>query len=345
VSRWAAVLAGGSGTRFWPLSTGAKPKQMLSLSGDAPLLVQTADRLAGLVPPERVLIVTGKSLLTETRRLLPHIPPENVLAEPRAASTAPALAWATSVAQQQDAEAAVLSLHADWYVGDDAQFRKTAALALDVAERHDVLVTVGVKPTRPETGYGYIIPGDVLEGEARHVKEFIEKPDAQRAVQLVQSGALWNSGLFAWTARRFLDETLAVAHELAPHVEMLVGGEVEQFFTTVTPVAVDVSHFERSRHVACVPGRYPWDDVGTWAALGRVRREDESGNVLVGDVFQRGARGCVVWADHGTIVLDGVADLVVVNANGVTLVTTKAGAADLKQLLGDLPIKIRRLTE
>jgi mannose-1-phosphate guanylyltransferase len=242
---------------------------MLSLAGDAPLLVQTAHRLAGFVPPERVLIVTGKSLLTETRRLLPHIPPDNVLAEPRAASTAPALAWATAVAQQQDAEAAVLSLHADWYVGDDALFRETAALALDVAERH----------------------------------------------------------------------------ELAPHLELLEGGEVEQFFTTVTPVAVDVSHFERSRHVACVPGRYPWDDVGTWAALGRVRKEDASGNVLVGNVFQRGARGCVVWADHGTIVLDGVADLVVVNANGVTLVTTKEGAADLKQLLGDLPIKIRRLTE
>jgi mannose-1-phosphate guanylyltransferase len=345
VSRWAAVLAGGSGTRFWPLSTSAKPKQMLSLSGDAPLLTQTADRLVGLVPPERILVITGKTLQSETRRLLPQIPPQNVLAEPRAASTAPALVWATAVAQRQDSEATVLSLHADWYVGDDALFRKTASLALDVAERHDVLVTVGVVPTRPETGYGYIVPGDVLEDEARRVKEFIEKPDAQRALQLMESGALWNSGLFAWTAQRFRAETLAVAHELAPHLEKLHGGDVERFFSDVTPVAVDVSHFERSHRVACVPGRYPWDDVGTWAALGRVREEDESGNVLVGDVFQRRARGCVAWADHGAIVLDGVADLVVVNANDVTLVTTKERAAGLKDLLGDLPPEIRRLTE
>lgn len=318
---------------------------MLSLSGDEPLLVQTANRLAGLVPPERILIITGKTLQSETRRLLPQIPPQNVLAEPRAASTAPALVWATAVAHQQDNEATVLSLHADWYVGDDALFRKTASLALDVAERHDVLVTVGVMPTRPDTGYGYIVPGDVLEDEARHVKEFVEKPDAQRAMQLMESGALWNSGLFAWTAHRFRTETQAVAHEIAPHLETLDGGDVEQFFTDVTPVAVDVSHFERSHRVACLPGRYPWDDVGTWAALGRVREEDQSGNVLVGDVFQRHAQSCVAWADHGAIVLDGVADLVVVNANNVTLVTTKERAAGLKELLGDLPIDIRRLTE
>jgi mannose-1-phosphate guanylyltransferase len=318
---------------------------MLSLLGDSPLLVQTASRLEGLVPPERILIITGRPLQDETRRLLPQIPPENVLAEPRAASTAPALVWATAVAEQQDSTATVLSLHADWYVGDDALFRKTASLAMDVAEKHDVLVTVGVEPTRPETGYGYILPGDKLEGEAKRVQEFIEKPDAERAVHLMNSGALWNSGLFAWTAQRFLAETQAVAHEVAPHMEALLRGDVEAFFAAVIPVAVDVSHFERSERVACVPGRYPWDDVGTWAALGRVRDEDESNNVLVGDVFQRRAEGCVIWAERGAIVLDGVADLVVVHANGVTLVTTKERSAHLKNLIDELPEEIRRLTQ
>ncbi len=345
MSRWAAVLAGGSGTRFWPLSTGSKPKQMLALAGNEPLLNQTAERLDGLVPPDRTLIITGQALQSETRRMLPQIPPENILAEPRAASTAPALVWASSLAQRQDSEASILSLHADWYVGDDELFRKTASLALDVAEQHDVLVTVGVQPTRPETGYGYIIPGEVLEGQARRVEKFIEKPDTLSAAQLVDSGALWNSGLFAWTADRFLAETRAVAREIAPHIQHLDDGDVEQFFAAVTPIAVDVSHLERSDRVACVPGRYPWDDVGTWAALGRVRDEDESGNVIVGNAYQQQAERCVIWADRDAVVLDGVSDLVVVNANGVTLVTTRDRSARLKDLLGNLPEDIGRLTQ
>ena len=343
MTHWAAVLAGGSGTRFWPLSTNARPKQMLSLAGAAPLIRQTIDRLHGLVAPEQTLIITGKPLVDETRRILPNIPPENVLAEPRAASTAPALAWATSVAGERDADATVLSLHADWFVGDDGLFRQTALRALDAARRHDVLVTVGIQPTRPDTGYGYILPGDDLDDDVKQVRGFVEKPGADRASELITAGALWNSGLFAWTHERFSDETLRHAPELAPHLDMLTLGDVEGFFAAVTPIAVDVSHFERSQRIACVPGRFPWDDVGTWAALGRVRKEDGSGNVLVGGVFHRQADGCVVWADDGAVVLDGVSDLVVVQANGVTLVTTKQRSSHLKDLLKEMPEAIREL--
>jgi mannose-1-phosphate guanylyltransferase len=343
MTNWAAVLAGGSGTRFWPLSTNARPKQMLSLAGTTPLIRQTIDRLHGLVAPEHTLIITGRALVEETRRVLPSIPSQNVLAEPRAASTAPALAWATSVAGERDADATVLSLHADWFVGDDELFRQAALRALNAAQRHDVLVTVGIEPTRPEVGYGYILPGDALDEDVMQVRGFVEKPGVDRASELITAGALWNSGLFAWTHKRFAAETQQVAPELAPHMALLSGGDVEGFFTAVTPIAVDVSHFERSQRVACVPGRFPWDDVGTWAALGRVRSEDASGNVLVGDVFQRQADGCVVWADSGAVVLDGVSDLVVVQANGVTLVTTKQRSTQLKDLLKEMPETIRGL--
>jgi len=343
VSRWAAVLAGGSGTRFWPLSTPSRPKQFLPLSSDRPLLLDTVLRLEGLIPPERILIITGAPYADATRALLDRLPPENVLGEPRAASTGPALAWGTSVAASRDPNASVLSLHADWHVGDDEAFRRTATLALDVAERHDVLVTVGVVPTRPDVGYGYIRRGEPLDQDAWRVERFVEKPDAARAAKLIAEGALWNSGLFAWPAARFAAETEAHAPEMAPHLERLRAGDVEGFFGAVTPIAVDVSHYERSRRVAVVPGAFPWDDVGTWAALGRVRPEDADGNVAVGTTVLRDARGNVVWAEDGPVVVDGVSDLVVVRANGVTLVTTRERAQHLKSLLEALPDDLREL--
>ncbi len=343
MSNWAAVLAGGSGTRFWPLSTPSRPKQMLHLSDDQSLLVSTVRRLEGLIPPERVLIITSKSLTAETRRLLPDIPAENVLAEPRAASTAPALTWATSVAAQRDPSASVLSLHADWHVGDDALFRKTAVQALEVAERHNMLVTVGIVPTRPDPGYGYIQPGEPLEGDGNRVAAFLEKPDVARAQTLIDAGALWNSGMFAWTATQFFTETVTHAPEIAPHLDKLESNDIDAFFEDVTAIAIDVSHFERSERVACVPGRFPWDDVGTWAALGRVRTADDAENVLVGQTFQRDANGCLAWAADGAVVIEGVSDLVVVQANGVTLVTTKERCTTLKNLLDVLPPEIRSL--
>lgn len=345
MSRWATVLAGGSGTRFWPLSTSRTPKQMLSLAGRDPLLVQSVRRLAGLVPPDRIVVVTAAHLCDATRRLLPEIPPARVLGEPRAASTGPALAWATSVAAASDPDATILSLHADWFVGDDAQFRATAARALDAAERLDTLVTVGIVPTRPDTGYGYIRPGAALGGDARKVDQFIEKPDPARARTLVTEGALWNSGMFAWTAKRFEIETRAHAPEISAHLSKLARGDVEEFFSGVTPIAIDLSHFERSTNVAVVPASFPWDDVGTWAALARVHPVDGAGNVVVGDGFAHETAGSVVWSDDGPAVLFGVKDVVVVRANGVVLVTTKEHAARLKDLLATLPRNLRDLPE
>jgi mannose-1-phosphate guanylyltransferase len=343
MSRWAAVLAGGSGTRFWPLSTPQEPKQMLPLAGAEPLLRQAVRRLAGLVPSDNVLIVTGASLAARTAALLPEVPAGNVLVEPVARSTGPALTWATTVAAQRDPAASVLSLHADWYVGDDTAFRAAAGAALDVAERHDTLVTVGVVPSRPDVGYGYIVAGEPLAGSARRVARFVEKPDAARAAALIAQGALWNSGLFAWTAARFFAETAAVAPEIAPHVDRLRRGDVAGFFAAVQAIAVDVSHFERSRRVALVPGAFPWDDVGTWAALLRVRPRDAGGNVVVGEVTARDSRDCVVWSAEGPVVVDGLHNVVVVRAHGVTLVTTVERAEHLKALLDALPAPVRRL--
>jgi mannose-1-phosphate guanylyltransferase len=338
--RWAVVLAGGSGTRFWPLSTPDNPKQLLPLAGSGSTAEESIERLSGLVPRDRILVVTGAGLADRIRERL-NLPAQNVLVEPRAASTAPALIWATVEAQRRDQDAEVLSLHADWAVGDAAEFRRTADVALTTARLFERLVTVGVVPSRPETGYGYIVPGPPLGDGARMVARFSEKPDAATALDLMAAGALWNSGLFAWTADRLLHEVAAHTPEVAPHLATLRSGDVARFFREVTPISIDVGLLERSASVAVVSGAFAWDDVGTWQALTRVRPKDPSGNVLVGNAFAHDSEDCIVWSERDTIVLSGVRDLIVVQANGRILVMPSERASSIKQLLDVLPPDIR----
>jgi mannose-1-phosphate guanylyltransferase len=336
VSTWAAILAGGSGTRFWPLSTPERPKQFLPLTSDRPLLAQTVARLHGLVPPERMLILTGPSLVDRVAATVPEIPHGNIFAEPRAASTAPALAWAAHWIAKHDPGGEMLSLHADWAVGDDAAFRAAAAQALAVAVEQDVLVTVGIKPTRNETGYGYIVPG-AAAGRGRKVKRFIEKPSAARAALLRRRGALWNSGLFAWSAARFLGEAGAYAEELAPGWPALTNGDAPRFFAAVTPVAVDVAVLERTTRLAVVTGSFAWDDIGSWDALLRVRRRDARGNVTVGNVtLGDDVKNSVIWSESENIAVVGIEDMVVVRANGHTLVMPTGRPDKLKALAQSL---------
>jgi mannose-1-phosphate guanylyltransferase len=336
MSVWAAILAGGSGTRFWPLSTPERPKQLLPLAGDRPLLVQAVERLAGLVPPERVLILTGPFLVDQIAATVPQINRAQILAEPRAASTAPALIWAAQRIVQLDPEAAMISLHADWAVGDDGAFRAAARHAVAVAREHDVLVTVGVKPTRNETGYGYIVPGKPL-GSARRVQRFVEKPSTARAALLRRRGALWNTGLFAWGAARFLGEAAAHARELRSGWAALAAGDAAGFFTRVDPVAVDVGVLERTRRLAVVTGGFRWDDIGSWDSLLRIRTPDERGNVTVGRVTLGGdVRRSVVWAENEHLVVSGMTDTIVVRANGHTLVMPTGRAEQLRGLVRSL---------
>ncbi|HEX5581247.1 MAG TPA: sugar phosphate nucleotidyltransferase, partial [Gemmatimonadaceae bacterium] len=215
MSAWAVVLAGGIGTRFWPLSTPSRPKQLLPLVGDAPLLADTLARLAPLVPTERTLVLTNAELRDAVLGVAAELPAANVLAEPRPAGTAAALAWAAREIERRDGpEALMICVHADWAIRDVEGCRAALRHAMGAAERHRGLVTVGIVPTRPEVGYGYIEPGDAIagnaaggnataEGEVRRVARFIEKPDRARAEQLCRAGCLWNSGIFVWRAGDF----------------------------------------------------------------------------------------------------------------------------------------------
>src|SRR3954470_18094149 len=195
MSRWAVVLAGGVGSRFWPLSTPARPKQLLPLVSNQPLLAEAVARIAPLAPPERVLILTNDTLVPAIAELLPDIPRENLVAEPRAGGTAAALTWAAQeIARRDGPEAVMISIHADWAVGDPKGFQRALARAADVAEQHKALVTIGVVPTRADPGFGYIQPGKDLADGVRRVERFVEKPDRRRAEEMWKAGYLWNSG-------------------------------------------------------------------------------------------------------------------------------------------------------
>jgi mannose-1-phosphate guanylyltransferase len=339
VATWAVVLAGGVGSRFWPLSTPERPKQLLPLVTEHPLLVDTLNRLTPLVPAERTLVLTNAGIKNEVA-MFARLPRENVIAEPRPAGTAAALAYAaTEIERREGRNAGMICVHADWAVTDEPAFRDALSAGVSAAERHASLVTVGIVPTRPDPGFGYICPGGEVEPGVLRVERFVEKPDKLRAAKMVADGYLWNSGIFAWRVGDFLDEIRALTPEVAP----ALGIEgIGAFFDRVKSISVDVGVLERSSRVLVIPGRFGWDDVGTWGALARVRTKDGAGNYSYGQVFARDAHDNVVHADgNDIIVLDGVSGIVVVECKGVTLVTTIERSADLKGLLEALPPALR----
>lgn len=341
MSRWAVVLAGGIGSRFWPLSKPERPKQLLPLVSDKPLLGEAVERLAPLVPAERVLILTNPSLVPPIAALLPDVPRANLVAEPRPGGTAAALTWAAQeIARREGPDATMISVHADWAIGDTKGYQTALARAADLAERHHALMTVGIVPTRPDTGFGHIQLGKALGEGAHQVTRFVEKPDRQRAEEMTRDGYLWNSGIFAWVVGDFLDDvrklTPEVAEALHEHAD-----DIDGFFRAVTPISVDVGVLERSNRVAVLPGSFGWDDVGTWAALKRVRPNDSAGNIAQGDVHVVDAKDNVVHAPGSKVVLYGVSGLVVVVDNGMVLVTTVDKSVDLKTLIDALPRGIR----
>ncbi len=342
MTRWAVILAGGVGSRFWPLSTPSMPKQLLALVEDRSMLAATLARLRPAVEPQRTLVLTNESLVQSTLQQVPELTSQNIVAEPRPAGTAAALAWAAREIVERDGfDAVMICVHADWFIGDEQEFRAVLIRAAEIARRHDSLVTVGVVPSRPDPGFGYIEPGDPITDAdgARRVARFVEKPNRDEAARMCAAGFLWNSGIFAWRAARFLEEIRTHTPEVA--VALQSSTDRETFFSRVTPISVDVGVLERSQRVMVLPGNFGWDDVGTWAALSRVLPHDEMGNAVRGRASLVAARDNVVYAQDSQVVLYGVNELVVVCCGGVTLVTTTELAADLKTLLSALPPSLR----
>lgn len=336
---WVVVLAGGIGSRFWPVSTPERPKQLLRLAGDKPLVADAIERARVLAPDERIRILAGRHLAEPLRAALTDFPRESYWVEPRARGTAPVLAWAAWRLQRIDASAVMVSLHADHVIRPSDAFAETLKAAVDIARGHDLLVCVGAVPERVETGYGYVEPGEALPptGAAHgcRVRAFHEKPDSETAARYVDEGYLWNTGIFVWKASVLLEEIQRHAPEVSAYLPLLDEGP-DAYFSAVPSSVIDRAVMERSDRVGSVRATFVWDDVGSWEALARVRSADASGNVIVGAGRAIEARDNLIFAESGSVVLFGAEDLVVVRTADTTLVLPRQRAADLKRLLSEL---------
>ncbi len=342
---YVTILAGGIGSRFWPASTPTRPKQLLPLATDEPLIVDTVNRALGLVPEERIRILASDRLTGPILEVLPDLGRQAFMVEPQARGTAPVLAWAAWEIAKIDPAAVIVSLHADHFIKPEAAFLRLLRDAAGLAGESGRLFTVSVLPSRPDTGYGYIEPGDPLPAPAGvrafTVGAFHEKPDTETAHRYIDQGHYWNSGIFVWSASAFLSEVRTVAPEIGDLLPLIDDESPEAFFAQVPNVTVDVAVLERSARVASVAATFDWDDVGSWDGLTRSRGVDSNGNVIVGSGHVVDGKRNVIYAEGGTIAAFGVDDLVVVQYGGITLVSTTERAPDLKRLLERLPASVR----
>jgi mannose-1-phosphate guanylyltransferase len=342
------ILAGGEGTRFWPASRPSRPKQLLALASDRALVVDTVERARKFAPPERIRILAGAHLKSAFREVLPDFPDEGYWLEPLARGTAPVLAWAAHRVLREDPDAVLISLHADHLIRPDEALAELLPRAAELARREEILLTVAVPPDRPETGYGWIRPGALLCDEpglrAWRVGAFAEKPDAATARAYLEAGYLWNSGIFVWPARTFLEEVREHGAEISPHLERLDLGDEEGFFEACPRISVDSAILERSSRVGAVEATFAWDDVGSWSSLPRSYPADPSGNVGLGECHLVESRDNLVWAEDGPVVLFGVEGLVVVRSGGVTVVASRDLIPRWRELMDALPPELREGT-
>lgn len=357
MQRFAVIMAGGSGERFWPASRRARPKQLLRLTDEhLSMLEESIERIAPLIPPENILVATNELLSGPIAEALPSLPRENVIAEPAKRNTAACLALAAAHLLHrhgQPEEMAMAVLTADHKIGAPDQFRATVDAALDYATSHDALVTIGVVPTRPETGYGYIEiahPGPrAAEALATWpVAQFHEKPDRETARSYAASGRhLWNSGMFFWRLSTFLDGIEEHMPDLAEATREMVralGGEagaapIERTFESLADIPVDIGLMERARNVHVIRAVFPWDDVGAWDALGRTRAVDDNGNVVTGEAVLIDTRDSVVFNEAGSamaVAVIGLEDIVVATTPDGVLVCRKDRAQDVRRALQEI---------
>lgn len=342
---WVTILAGGIGARFWPASTPTRPKPLLALGSTRPLIRDTVDRAVSLVEPDHLKILAGAHLVSPFRSLLSELGEDSFWIEPAARGTGPALVWAAHRVHAAAPNAVLVSLHADHRIAPESDFLAVVRRAVRAAVSEDVLLSIAVEPTRAETGYGYLRPGEPFaesEGPgAFRISEFVEKPPKSAAEQYISSGYLWNTGIFVLPVARFLSEVRRHAPELGACIPLLDEGDEVGFFEQVSSISVDEAVFERSDRVGAIRAGFQWDDVGSWEALARTLPGDPGGNCGVGQAHYVESHRSIVWAEDGPVVVFGLEDVVVVQSGGVTLVTPRDRARDLKQLLAALPRRLR----
>jgi mannose-1-phosphate guanylyltransferase len=347
------VLAGGSGTRFWPASRKTRPKQVLGMGPDPSrsLIAHTLRRVEALCHPEQMLVATGESLIDVTREALPYLGESSFIAEPVARNTAPCIAWGAQVIARRDPEAVVMVLPSDHHIADEAEFQRILSLALDSASR-GVITTVGIRPTRPETGYGYIEAEEEREPGVLAAKRFVEKPDRETAQRYVEGGKhFWNSGMFFFRAAdmlRAVEQHLPQVHQGLGVIAAAVGkgsrAEAEatrQAFASMPSISIDHGIMEKVSPLAVVPGSFGWSDLGSWHTIWELGARDSADNVGPDDaLFVDAERNLIEDLRSNKtkriVALLGVSDLCVVETDDAVLIMPRERAQDVRSVVDEL---------
>ena len=347
------ILAGGRGTRFWPLSRKKRAKQLLTLDGKQTMIQQTVSRLVPLSSPKRFWIITNDDLRPAVLKQVPRLPKEQVLAEPVGRNTAPAIGLAAFLLLRENPAAVIGMFPSDHVIGDEQRYRATILLGAQIATAGENIVVLGIKPTRPETGYGYIEAGSASNGGALRVRRFTEKPDAGRAAEFVAAGNyFWNSGMFLWSARTLanalkehLPKTAALLQQIAAsYGTRKFAATFRKLYPKCENISVDYAVLEprsakgeQAGNIFCLPANFGWNDLGSWTALHEhheAKSNPSQGNLIsAAGRFVLNARGNYVHAPGKFVAVVGVTDLVVVETADALLITTRQSAQDVGKVV------------
>jgi len=350
----AAIMAGGRGTRFWPRSREKKPKHLLDITGGGTLIQETVARIKPLIPLENILIVTGKKHARNLARQLPEIPPDNIIIEPEGKNTASCIGLAALHIQKKAGDDVMVVLTADHTIADERKFLEVLQAAAQTALQEDALITIGIKPENPQTGFGYLEQGDFfghsMAQEVFRVKAIREKPDLRQAQEFVQSGRFyWNSGMFIWRASIILQAIARWLPDLYSgllSIRKTLGSPQEKttlrrVYRKLAPISIDYGVMEKADNVFVLKGDFGWSDVGSWDALWEITPKDPNGNAPISksNIISEGSQGCLVHSPQKLVALVGVQDLIVVETQDALLICQKGRSQDVKKIVEELEAK------
>jgi mannose-1-phosphate guanylyltransferase len=343
---YAVIMAGGRGTRFWPLSRNNRPKQLLNITGSAPggLIRKTIELINPIIPVSRIKVVTTLSQADAIKKAVPEVADKNIIPEPMGRNTAPAIGISALFAERDDPDAVMAILPSDHYIEDDQRFRETIVAGAHQASKGDFIVTIGIPPRSPETGYGYIESDELIDSECEiySVKSFREKPDINTAKLFIKKGNyFWNSGIFIVRASSMLGE---VERYLPHHYKWLMkikssfgrdeeSAVMREAYQNMEAISIDYGVIEKSKYVLMVKGEFGWNDVGSWPSAAQYWSKDSDGNAFIGEVINLDSSQCIVYSPKKPVALLGVKDLVVVEEEDVILVCRKDMSQDVRKLV------------
>ena len=338
------IMAGGRGERFWPLNAHNMPKPFLKILGTKTMIQLTVDRVARIIPPDHIYIVLGKYHVDIAREQLPDLPPGNFLVEPEGRDTAPCIGFAAISLLEIDPQAVMAVLPADHFIPDTENFAKTVLYGVDVASRGDFLVTIGIKPGRPETGYGYINAGESVfssnDQVCYKVTQFVEKPDAVHAQQYLEEGNyFWNAGMFIWKVKTVLAGIEKHMPDLYKGLLAIKEAQIKgndslftEIYSSLVRKSIDYGLMEKAENVLMIPGEFTWDDVGTWSSLLRVKGLDKDGNWCSGDINCIEVKNSVIYGEGLKVGVIGLSNVVIVASHDGVLVCDAKRAQEVREI-------------